>query len=127
MYEKAEEEYQELTKKKEQIGKDKQKLMDVIKELDEKKNEALEKTWRKVNKDFGSIFSTLLKGAEARLEPPEGKNKQKFINFLKFSPFPFAFSFFLFSFFNLHCIILLTASIILRTNGIGWLENEGGV
>jgi hypothetical protein len=46
--------------------------MDVIAELDEKKNEALEKTWKKVNKDFGSIFSTLLKGSEARLEPPEG-------------------------------------------------------
>jgi structural maintenance of chromosome 2 len=72
MYEKAEEEYQELTTKKVQIEKDKAKLMAVISELDEKKNEALEKTYHKVNKDFGSIFSTLLKGAEARLEPPEG-------------------------------------------------------
>lgn len=72
MYEKAEEEYKELTDKKVQIEKDKAKLMAVIVELDEKKNEALEKTYHKVNKDFGSIFSTLLKGAEARLEPPEG-------------------------------------------------------
>lgn len=73
MFEKADEEYKELTKKKVQIEKDKAKLMAVISELDEKKNEALEKTYVKVNKDFGSIFSTLLKGAEARLEPPEGE------------------------------------------------------
>ncbi len=73
MYEKAEEEYQELSKKKDQIQKDKAKLMDVINELDEKKNDALKKTYHKVNKDFGSIFSTLLQGAVAKLEPPEGK------------------------------------------------------
>jgi chromosome segregation ATPase len=74
MYEKAEEEYKELTKKKVQIEMDKAKLKAVISELEEKKNEALEKTYVKVNKDFGSIFSTLLKGAEARLEPPEGND-----------------------------------------------------
>jgi len=43
----------------------------VIAELDEKKREALEKTWRKVNQDFGSIFSMLLPGTFAKLEPPE--------------------------------------------------------
>lgn len=45
----------------------------MIKELDEKKNDALKTTWQKVNKDFGSIFSTLLPGTTAKLEPPEGK------------------------------------------------------
>jgi len=44
----------------------------VIKELDEKKNEALKTTWEKVNRDFGSIFSTLLPGTDAKLDPPEG-------------------------------------------------------
>ena len=44
----------------------------VITELDEKKNEALRTTWGKVNKDFGSIFSTLLPGVTAKLEPPDG-------------------------------------------------------
>ncbi len=44
----------------------------VIAELDEKKREALEKTWRKVDADFGSIFATLLPGTSAKLEPPEG-------------------------------------------------------
>ena len=48
--------------------------MQVIAELDEKKREALEKTWTKVNKDFGSIFGTLLHGCEAKLEPPEGQS-----------------------------------------------------
>jgi structural maintenance of chromosome 2 len=42
----------------------------VMKELDEKKDEALKTTWVKVNRDFGSIFSTLLPGTTAKLEPP---------------------------------------------------------
>ena len=29
-------------------------------------------TWQKVNRDFGSIFSSLLPGAHAKLEPPAG-------------------------------------------------------
>lgn len=29
-------------------------------------------TWIKVNRDFGSIFSTLLPGTSAKLQPPEG-------------------------------------------------------
>lgn len=49
-------------------------LGQVIAELDEKKREALGKTWEKVNKDFGSIFSMLLPGTSAKLEPPEGGN-----------------------------------------------------
>lgn len=73
MYEKAEQEYQELMSKKAIIEKDKKKIEDVIAELDEKKSEALQKTWVKVNGDFGSIFSTLLPGAKAKLEPPEGQ------------------------------------------------------
>jgi len=38
-----------------------------------KKTEALNTTWQKVNKDFGSIFSTLLPGTKAKLEPPQGQ------------------------------------------------------
>ncbi len=44
----------------------------MIAELDEKKREALEITWNKVNGDFGSIFATLLPGTSAKLEPQEG-------------------------------------------------------
>lgn len=46
----------------------------MIEELDEKKKETLKVTWVKVNKDFGSIFSTLLPRTMAKLEPPEGCN-----------------------------------------------------
>ena len=72
MIETAEKEYQDLKKKRAIIEDDKIKIEKVISELEEKKNEALKKTWKKVNKDFGSIFSTLLPGTSAKLEPPEG-------------------------------------------------------
>ncbi|KAM9976714.1 hypothetical protein ACTFIR_010558 [Dictyostelium discoideum] len=75
MFEKAEQEYQELMEKKKIIENDKSKIEHVIRELDEKKNESLRTTWKKVNKDFGSIFSTLLPGTSAKLEPPEGQNE----------------------------------------------------
>ncbi|OQR99769.1 structural maintenance of chromosomes protein [Achlya hypogyna] len=71
MIEKAEHEYQSLMEKRTIIEKDKTKITSVITELDAKKNEALEITWQKVNKDFGSIFSTLLPGTTAKLDPPE--------------------------------------------------------
>merc|ERR1712014_543669 len=48
------------------------KIEAVIKDLDEKKLDTLRRTWVKVNKDFDSIFSTLLPNANSKLEPPEG-------------------------------------------------------
>ncbi|KAL3645191.1 Structural maintenance of chromosomes protein 2-2 [Castilleja foliolosa] len=72
MFEKAEDEYNDLLAKKNIIENDKSKIKMVIEELDEKKKETLKVTWTKVNKDFGSIFSTLLPGTMAKLEPPEG-------------------------------------------------------
>lgn len=72
MIEKAESEYEELARKKEVILNDKAKIEAVIEELDVKKEQALQTTWTKVNRDFGSIFSTLLPGVTAKLEPPEG-------------------------------------------------------
>ncbi|TXG57711.1 hypothetical protein EZV62_015540 [Acer yangbiense] len=72
MFEKAEDEYNDLMSKKSIIENDKFKIKMVIEELDEKKKETLKVTWVKVNKDFGSIFSTLLPGTMAKLEPPEG-------------------------------------------------------
>ncbi|RLN75499.1 hypothetical protein BBJ28_00000558 [Nothophytophthora sp. Chile5] len=70
MIEKAEQEYQSLMNKRHIIENDKEKITSVIKELDAKKNEALQTTWVKVNKDFGSIFGTLLPGTHAKLDPP---------------------------------------------------------
>jgi structural maintenance of chromosome 2 len=74
MFEKAEQEYNELKRKKDVVETDKRKIEEVMEELDEKKREALETTWRKVTEDFGSIFSTLLPGTTAKLEPEEGKS-----------------------------------------------------
>ncbi|KAF2315781.1 hypothetical protein GH714_040319 [Hevea brasiliensis] len=74
MFEKAEDEYHDLMSKKNIIENDKSKIKKVIEELDEKKKETLKVTWVKVNSDFGSIFSTLLPGTMAKLEPPEGCN-----------------------------------------------------
>ncbi|KAK1271748.1 Structural maintenance of chromosomes protein 2-2 [Acorus gramineus] len=72
MFEKAEDQYNDLISKKNIIQNDKSKIKKVIEELDEKKKETLKETWIKVNRDFGSIFSTLLPGTMAKLEPPEG-------------------------------------------------------
>ena len=72
MLEKAEEEYTDLKTKKEIVEADKEKLEAVITELAQKKIETLQKTWTKVNGDFGSIFSMLLPNAYAKLEPQEG-------------------------------------------------------
>nr|XP_043627051.1 structural maintenance of chromosomes protein 2-1-like [Erigeron canadensis] len=72
LFEKAEDEYNDLISKKNIIENDKSKIKLVIEELDEKKKETLKVTWVKVNSDFGSIFSTLLPGTMAKLEPPEG-------------------------------------------------------
>ena len=72
MIEKAEAEYTELLRKRKVVENDKKKIQAVIEELDVKKKTELERTWVKVTRDFGSIFSTLLPGASAKLEPPEG-------------------------------------------------------
>jgi len=72
MIEKAEGEYTELLRKRKVVENDKKKIQAVIENLDVKKKVELERTWVKVNRDFGNIFSTLLPGASSKLEPPEG-------------------------------------------------------
>ncbi|XP_011261694.2 structural maintenance of chromosomes protein 2 [Camponotus floridanus] len=71
LLDKEEEQYNETLKKKRIVENDKKKILETIKHLDEKKKQTLIKAWEQVNKDFGSIFSTLLPGAEAKLEPPK--------------------------------------------------------
>lgn len=66
--------FNDLMRKKRIVENDKTKIETVIRELDEKKNEALRQAWEQVNKDFGSIFGTLLPGTNAKLQPPEGGN-----------------------------------------------------
>jgi structural maintenance of chromosome 2 len=72
MIDKAEIEYDDLSRKRKVILNDKAKIETVIDELEVKKSQALQSTWIKVNRDFGSIFSTLLPGTLAKLEPIEG-------------------------------------------------------
>jgi len=74
MFDKAEQEYQDLLQKRDIILNDKRTIEQVIKDLDQKKTETLVRTWKKVNKDFDSIFSTLLVNTNAKLEPLEGKD-----------------------------------------------------
>lgn len=69
MLERAETEYKALTDKRERIVADRRKIERVIAELDRKKVEALDTTWTRVNRDFASIFSTLLPGTSSRLYP----------------------------------------------------------
>ncbi len=74
MLSKAEEQYDDLIKKKEIVELDKAKITETIQELDKMKKEALRKAWDQVNKDFGSIFSSVLPGTSAKLQPPEGQD-----------------------------------------------------
>ncbi len=55
------------------VIRDKRKIEETIVSLDKYKKEALQKTWEKVNHDFGQIFNELLPGSFAKLDPPEGK------------------------------------------------------
>jgi structural maintenance of chromosome 2 len=68
MIQKAETEYQGLMKKRKMLENDRMKIEEVIVKLDDQKKEALQKTHSKVTVDFGSIFSTLLPGTDAKLE-----------------------------------------------------------
>lgn len=71
---KEEEQYAEVLRKKGIVEHDKLQIKNVIAELDEKKKKRLMEAWQQVNKDFGSIFSTLLPGSKAKLMPPPGQN-----------------------------------------------------
>ncbi|NWT61605.1 SMC2 protein, partial [Erythrocercus mccallii] len=70
----AEEKYNDLMKKKRIVENDKIKILAVIEELDWKKKQTLDIAWKKVNEDFGSIFSTLLPGARAVLAASKTQN-----------------------------------------------------
>ncbi|KIJ99285.1 hypothetical protein K443DRAFT_680122 [Laccaria amethystina LaAM-08-1] len=56
------------------VMKDKEKIEKTIEELDRYKRDALQKTWEKVDGDFGGIFAELLPGNFAKLQPPDGQD-----------------------------------------------------
>ncbi|NXY77081.1 SMC2 protein, partial [Glareola pratincola] len=74
MLSETEERYNDLMKKKRIVENDKSKILATIEELDQKKTQALHIAWKKVNEDFGSIFSTLLPGANAMLVACKNQN-----------------------------------------------------
>ncbi|NXN74643.1 SMC2 protein, partial [Himantopus himantopus] len=74
MISETEEKYNELMRKKRIVENDKSKILATIDELDQKKTKALHMAWKKVNEDFGSIFSTLLPGATAMLVASKNHN-----------------------------------------------------
>ncbi|XP_005176883.1 structural maintenance of chromosomes protein 2 [Musca domestica] len=69
LLEREEEQYQETMRRKKIVEQDKEKIKDIICKMDEKKREKVEKAWKVVDENFSSIFSTLLQGAQARLNP----------------------------------------------------------
>ncbi|XP_037905557.1 structural maintenance of chromosomes protein 2 [Hermetia illucens] len=69
LLDREEEQYSEAMRRKKIVEEDKEKLKYIIKKMDEKKVEKVEKAWRSVNDNFSSIFSTLLPGAQAQLQP----------------------------------------------------------
>lgn len=60
--------------KEKKVLNDKKKILETIDEVDKQKEHALKLAYEQVSKDFGSIFGTLLPGANAKLVPPLGKN-----------------------------------------------------
>ncbi|XP_022698778.1 structural maintenance of chromosomes protein 2-like isoform X2 [Varroa jacobsoni] len=66
--------YKDLMKKRAQVMKDKDSILQTMQELDKRKEETIKAAYKKVNKDFGDIFSNLLKGASAKLQPPDGRS-----------------------------------------------------
>ncbi|NXN19346.1 SMC2 protein, partial [Indicator maculatus] len=67
MLSETEEKFNDLMRRKRIVENDKLQILAAIEQLDRKKREALHIAWKKVNEDFGSIFSTLLPGAKAML------------------------------------------------------------
>eukprot|EP00803_Ostreobium_quekettii_P008115 evm.model.scf_1196.2 EVM.evm.TU.scf_1196.2 scf_1196:22993-35278(-) len=72
MFERMHNEVEQLVEKRRIVEADKAKIAEVIAQLDEKKQEAVQATWQKVNQEFGNIFSTLLPGTSAKLDAPPG-------------------------------------------------------
>lgn len=74
LLQKEEQLYEDLKKRKNIVQEDKKKILKIIVDMDKKKEIEVKNAWEKVNQNFGSIFSTLLPGAQASLVPAEGNN-----------------------------------------------------
>ncbi|XP_050294064.1 structural maintenance of chromosomes protein 2 [Anthonomus grandis grandis] len=74
MFAAEEKRFADIVKKQKIVIRDKEQLERTINDLDTKKERALKLAFDQVSKDFGSIFATLLPGANAKLVPLQGKS-----------------------------------------------------
>lgn len=73
LLEREEEELKSVCDRKGIVENDRKKIKGILKGLDAEKMELLKKAWHEVRTNFGSIFSVLLPGAQATLEPTPGQ------------------------------------------------------
>lgn len=74
MLEREEQQFQAMENRKHIVDKDKDKITSIIDDLDEQKKKEVKKAWEGVSQYFGSIFETLLPGAQASLIPAQGND-----------------------------------------------------
>lgn len=72
MLEREEQQFNNMEQRKHIVDKDKDKITSIIGDLDEQKKKEVKKAWLGVSQYFGSIFETLLPGAQASLIPAQG-------------------------------------------------------
>lgn len=72
LLEREEEQLQDVRNRKDIVESDRKKIKGILKGLDAEKMEQLRQAWQEVDKNFGSIFSVLLPGAQATLVPSPG-------------------------------------------------------
>lgn len=80
MLEREEEQLKDVSKRKTTVEADKLKIKSIISNLDKEKIKQVKVAWLEVNANFSSIFSMLLPGADAKLEPSNGLEFHKGLN-----------------------------------------------
>lgn len=73
MFDSVEKDYADLITKKKQVEQDRKKIKEVIADLDVRKKESLHAMYKQVNDNFQAIFSSLLHGAQAKLDVINGE------------------------------------------------------
>lgn len=72
LLEREEEKLKDLHNRRNIVESDRDKIKSILKGLDKEKTAQVRVAWKEVDKNFGSIFSILLPGAQATLEPAAG-------------------------------------------------------
>lgn len=88
------------------VEEDQHWLKGTLSRLDAVKKQTIEEAYKHINKDFGSIFGTLLPGTNAKLQPVEGKPLSEGLEvmFHKIKYLVIVFHFLLLQFFYAHLI-----------------------